>query len=110
MMQYARKKAKMRMLSQILLFDFQVSYASVSPLLSDKSTYPYFFRTSAPDTAVNPARIKLMQTFGWNKAATIHQGRVVFNAVRSSLVFDIHELIIRWKIILSSKQESTISS
>lgn len=63
----------------------QVSYASVTPSLSDKQMYPYFFRTSAPDTAVNPARIELMRQFGWRKAATLHQSRAVFDAV--SFVF-----------------------
>ena len=61
---------------------FQMSYASVSPLLSDKGTYPRFFRTSAPDTAVNPARIEIIKYFGWKRVATIHHSRAVFDAVR----------------------------
>lgn len=67
----------------------QVSYASVSPLLSDKMTYPYFFRTAAPDTVVNPARIAIMKLFGWTKAAAIVHSRTVFDAV-SILTFKVH--------------------
>ncbi|ELU17592.1 hypothetical protein CAPTEDRAFT_42446, partial [Capitella teleta] len=63
----------------------QVSYASVSPILSNKEIYPRFFRTSSPDTLVNPARIALCEEFGWKKVAVLQQSRTVFDAVAENL-------------------------
>ncbi|XP_072015945.1 gamma-aminobutyric acid type B receptor subunit 1-like [Amphiura filiformis] len=49
-----------------------VSYAASSPALSNRDVYPYFFRTIMPDTMFNPARIRLLREFGWNKVGVIH--------------------------------------
>ncbi|KAF5289126.1 hypothetical protein FQA39_LY15228 [Lamprigera yunnana] len=49
----------------------QVSYGSKSPLLSDRSKFPLFFRTVAPDSSHNSARISFIKHFGWNTVATL---------------------------------------
>ncbi|CAH1790060.1 unnamed protein product [Owenia fusiformis] len=64
----------------------QISYASVSPALSDKTRFPKFFRVSAPDVTVNPSRIEIMKQFNWNRIATIHQSLELFSAVTTDLV------------------------
>ncbi|KAK4887533.1 hypothetical protein RN001_003804 [Aquatica leii] len=53
----------------------QVSYGSTSPLLSDRSKFPLFFRTVAPDSSHNSARISFIKHFGWNMVATLSLSR-----------------------------------
>lgn len=50
----------------------QISYASSSPSLSDRSLYPYFMRVAASDADQGKAVADLVQAFGWTKGATIH--------------------------------------
>lgn len=50
----------------------QISYASSSPALSDRSLYPYFMRVVASDADQGRAIADLIQAFGWTKSATIH--------------------------------------
>lgn len=50
----------------------QISYASSSPSLSDRSLYPYFMRVAASDADQGRAVADLVQAFGWTRVATIH--------------------------------------
>jgi len=50
----------------------QISYASSSPSLSDRSLYPYFMRVAASDSDQGRAVADLVQAFGWTRVATIH--------------------------------------
>lgn len=50
----------------------QISYASSSPSLSDRSLYPYFMRVAASDADQGEAVADLVQAFGWTRVATIH--------------------------------------
>lgn len=50
----------------------QISYASSSPSLSDRSLYPYFMRVAASDADQGKAVADLVQAFGWTRVATIH--------------------------------------
>ena len=50
----------------------QISYASSSPALSDRSKYPYFMRNVASDADQGVAVANLVQAFGWTKGATIN--------------------------------------
>lgn len=52
---------------------FQLSYADTNPLLSDRSTFPYFFRTVPSDSDFNPARIQLLRQFNWTRVGTLFQ-------------------------------------
>ncbi|KAL8623375.1 hypothetical protein ACOMHN_065909 [Nucella lapillus] len=64
----------------------QLSYASISPSLSDKSQFPKFARVSAPETITNPARLRLCQHFGWKRVATISQSLDLFSKTVVDLV------------------------
>ena len=50
----------------------QISYASSSPALSDRTLYPYFMRVVTSDADQGKAIADLIQAFGWTKGATIH--------------------------------------
>jgi len=50
----------------------QISYASSSPALSNRTLYPYFMRVVASDADQGKAIADLIQAFGWTKGATIH--------------------------------------
>jgi branched-chain amino acid transport system substrate-binding protein len=50
----------------------QLSYASSSPTLSDKDTYPYFMRNVASDADQGVALADLVDAMGWTKGATIN--------------------------------------
>lgn len=49
----------------------QMSYASTSAELSDKQTYPNFFRTCASDVYQGQALVKLVQRYKWSQVSTI---------------------------------------
>jgi branched-chain amino acid transport system substrate-binding protein len=50
----------------------QISYASTSPSLSDRTLYPYFMRDVPSDADQGIAIADLVATFGWTKGATIN--------------------------------------
>ena len=62
-----------------------MSYSAASSALSNREKYPYFYRTYMPDAAVNPARVRLMKDFGWQRVATIHYNHELFSLVSSTL-------------------------
>ncbi len=49
----------------------QISYASSSPALSDRTLYPYFMRVAASDADQGKAIADLVEKFGWETGATI---------------------------------------
>jgi ABC-type branched-subunit amino acid transport system substrate-binding protein len=50
----------------------QISYASASPSLSDRTQYPYFMRVVGSDTDQAFALVDLVDSFAFNKGALIH--------------------------------------
>ncbi|XP_072022900.1 gamma-aminobutyric acid type B receptor subunit 1-like [Amphiura filiformis] len=52
-----------------------VAYGAENPGLSNRKFYPYFYRSSSPGTTYNYARLRLLQEYGWNRVATIHENR-----------------------------------
>ncbi|RDD35936.1 Gamma-aminobutyric acid type B receptor subunit 1, partial [Trichoplax sp. H2] len=46
--------------------------ASTSISLDDKSTYPYYFRTSVTEQSYTPARVSFFKEFNWNKVGIVH--------------------------------------
>ena len=50
----------------------QVSYASTSPLLTDRSRYGYFRRTVPSDDLQALAMIDILQHFNWNYVSILH--------------------------------------
>ena len=49
----------------------QISYASTSPFLSDKTRYPYFFRTCPSDVQQAKALSELISVHEWKTLGTI---------------------------------------
>ena len=50
----------------------QISFASTSPLLSNRDLYTYFHRTVPPDNEQAQAMIDLILYFGWDHVSTIY--------------------------------------
>ncbi|KAK3737859.1 hypothetical protein QZH41_015783, partial [Actinostola sp. cb2023] len=51
----------------------QVSYASRSLVLSDRSKYPTLFRTLPSESARNMGRVKFIKEFGWKNIALLYE-------------------------------------
>ncbi|XP_072031852.1 gamma-aminobutyric acid type B receptor subunit 2-like [Amphiura filiformis] len=68
-----------------------MSYSAASSALSDREKYPYFYRTYMPDAAVNPARVRLMKDFNWNRVATIHYNHELFSLAIDDLLTLLNE-------------------
>lgn len=60
---------------------FQLGFGTSSPVLSDKTRFPKFYRIIPPDNNKNTARIGLMEEFNWSKIATIHHSSEFFAMV-----------------------------
>ena len=54
----------------------QISFASTSPLLSNRDLYPYFYRTVPPDNYQAQAMIDLIVSFGWDYVSTIYSNNL----------------------------------
>ena len=52
-------------------FVIQISYASTSATLSNKSLFPNFFRTVPSDESLPPALATVMQYYGWRQVAIV---------------------------------------
>lgn len=55
-----------------------MSYGSTSPALSDRSKFPLFFRTIAPESTRNAARVAFVNHFGWRTVTTFTQSENYF--------------------------------
>ncbi|KAG6460215.1 hypothetical protein O3G_MSEX011829 [Manduca sexta] len=64
----------------------QVSFGSTSPALSDRSEFPLFCRTVAPDSSHNPARIAFIRQFGWDTVTAFSQNEEVYSLAVNELV------------------------
>ncbi|XP_013382265.1 gamma-aminobutyric acid type B receptor subunit 2 [Lingula anatina] len=56
-----------------------VSHASSAPALSDRETFPTFYRLAAADVSHNAAQKKFIQHFNWNTVAIIHEDHEQYN-------------------------------
>ena len=52
----------------------QVSYSSTSPILSNRETYSYFYRTVPPDNLQAQAMIDIVRHFNWTQISIIYTG------------------------------------
>ncbi|KAG0430048.1 hypothetical protein HPB47_023045 [Ixodes persulcatus] len=50
-----------------------ISFGSLSSVLSDRAGFPLFYRTVAPDSSHNAARVALIRHFQWDTVATLHE-------------------------------------
>ncbi|KAI5642744.1 receptor family ligand binding region domain-containing protein [Phthorimaea operculella] len=64
----------------------QVSFGSTSPALSDRTEFPFFCRTVAPDSSHNPARIAFIRQFGWDTVTAFSQNEEIYSLAVNELV------------------------
>ncbi|XP_071455061.1 uncharacterized protein GABA-B-R3 [Hetaerina americana] len=69
----------------------QVSYGSTSPALSDRREFPLFFRTVAPDSSHNPARLAFVSRFKWDTVTALSQNEDVFSLAVNDLVTELEQ-------------------
>ncbi|XP_061398054.1 uncharacterized protein LOC133333781 [Musca vetustissima] len=67
----------------------QVSFGSTSPALSDRQEFPYFYRTVAPDSSHNPARIAFIRKFEWDTVTTFSQNEEIHSLAVNDLVTEL---------------------
>ena len=56
----------------------QISYASTSVALSDRSVYPNLFRTVPSDESLAPALATVMQYYGWRTLSILTEQQTQF--------------------------------
>ena len=59
----------------------QISYASTSAALSNRSVYPNLFRTVPSDEPLTPALATVMQYYGWRTLSILTEQQIQFTAV-----------------------------
>ena len=62
-------------------FDFQISYASSSPVLSDRNKFRSFFRNTFNMKIMAPALRSAIAHFNWTRIAIITQNEGLFTGV-----------------------------
>ena len=62
----------------------QISYASGSSVLNNRTRYPSFFRTVPSDELLAPALATLMNFYGWKQVAIVTEQADQFLLVRES--------------------------
>ncbi|XP_055338707.1 gamma-aminobutyric acid type B receptor subunit 1-like isoform X2 [Paramacrobiotus metropolitanus] len=62
-----------------------MSYGSTSPALSDRRKYKTFFRTVPSAGFHNPAYIRLLKHYGWQKIHIIYEAEKGFNSIVGNL-------------------------
>lgn len=67
----------------------QVSFGSTSPALSDRREFPLFYRTVAPDSSHNVARIAFIRRFGWDTVTTFSQNEEIHSLAANDLVTEL---------------------
>nr|KAG5705052.1 hypothetical protein BaRGS_018782 [Batillaria attramentaria] len=60
--------------------DTQISYSALSPTLSDKKLYPWFFRIMASENVLSNHRIELMKHFEWTHLSMLQESYTLFSA------------------------------
>ncbi|XP_077991244.1 gamma-aminobutyric acid type B receptor subunit 1-like [Glandiceps talaboti] len=63
----------------------QMSYGASNPALSNRNRYPSFYRTYAPDSLYNYARLDIIKYFNWTKVATLHENQELFSSTINDL-------------------------
>lgn len=58
-----------------------MSFGSTSPALSDRQEFPLFYRTVAPDSSHNPARLAFVRGLGWDTVTALSQNEDVYSLV-----------------------------
>ena len=66
----------------------QISYGSTSPLLNERNTHSYFYRTIPPDNQQAKAMVELMLYFNWTHISTIYSN----DAYGQPAIAELHSL------------------
>lgn len=66
-----------------------MSFGAVAPALSDRREFPLFYRTVAPDSSHNPARIAFIRRFGWDTVTTFSQNEEIYSLAINDLVTEL---------------------
>ena len=61
-----------------------MAFAAAASVLSDRETYPSFYRTLPPRDLDSPTLAQLMRQFGWQQMAVITQDESVFTVVKTN--------------------------
>ena len=69
----------------MLSMTLQISYASTSAALSDRSVYPNLFRTVPSDESLAPALATLMNYYGWRTLSILTEQEPQFTTVHPSV-------------------------
>ncbi|GAU97949.1 hypothetical protein RvY_09165-2 [Ramazzottius varieornatus] len=64
----------------------QISAGATSPSLSDRSAFPSFFRTVAPDQSHNHARAAFLKHHGWRHVGTLNENTESYALAMNELV------------------------
>ncbi|XP_072032781.1 gamma-aminobutyric acid type B receptor subunit 2-like [Amphiura filiformis] len=64
----------------------QVSFAAMSPRLSDRATYPKFFRVFPPFSMLNQVSVAMFKKFNWKKIAILHHSHEVFFSAKADML------------------------
>lgn len=67
----------------------KVSFGATTPSLSDRTEFPLFYRTVAPDSSHNPARIAFIRRFGWDTVTTFSQNEEIHSLAVNDLVTEL---------------------
>ncbi|KDR18733.1 Gamma-aminobutyric acid type B receptor subunit 2 [Zootermopsis nevadensis] len=69
----------------------QVSFGSTAPALSDRQEFPLFYRTVAPDSSHNPARLAFVRGLGWDTVTALSQNEDVYSLAVNDLVTELEQ-------------------
>lgn len=72
-----------------------MSFGSTSPALSDRREFPLFYRTVAPDSSHNSARIAFIRRFGWDTVTTFTQNEEIHSLAVNDLVAELENANIK---------------
>ncbi|CAB0001745.1 unnamed protein product, partial [Nesidiocoris tenuis] len=79
----------------------QVSFGATSPSLSDQSEFPFFYRTIAPDSSHNPARIAFLKRFAWETVSAFSQNEDLYSLAVNDLVTELETANITCKATIT---------
>lgn len=96
---HARTAHQNTLIVRLLSDCSQVSFGSTSPALSDRREFPLFYRTVAPDSSHNPARIAFIRKYGWDTVTTFSQNEEIYSLAVNELVTELENANISTNLI-----------
>ncbi|KAG1701389.1 Gamma-aminobutyric acid type B receptor subunit 2 [Nymphon striatum] len=78
-MQLNLRARRMAKATQIKKNEMNISFGSSSPTLSDRKAFPTFYRTVAPQSSHNTAKLAFIQQFQWDTVSTISEQDAIYS-------------------------------